>query len=485
MNSHSALSFIVAFFTAASAFAKPTSQKPVPPRAETPSEQKSEKPIPMTTIMKKAAYDFSGVLAEEKKIAATESDKKAAILNSLSVSGTFGVGHTEVAVQDQDFTQVRNFARNDSVSVALSFSLATWLGVKQSELTIQVQEQALKLLRMTLASEVAGHHLTYQASQARIANLQFLIYLLDLIKQSVDQGKLELDDTRLTLLTDRIAKFKVLLISEQRTFRIANANIEKFLGRPLPPPEPFIKHPEKDKFSQSASDVGLPIELKSSWKGLPWDYINATYPVPATAELAFAQSQKNPALIMSHLGEKLAKTTWYLTLASSGPVFTISLAKNFSDGLEWDEAYPTNSAVASANVGFRIGAGIIHSLHSNDLLVESAKLSTKAQRLSVKVNFVELYESFGAATDQLIQLEKTFKVTLEAIINFKIITNDNFDDFTSLLDALDSTSMALSAQVAEVTLNKIKIHGQMGTLLEQMEVEEKREARDIEKNWKP
>ncbi|MGE0634418.1 MAG: hypothetical protein AB7O96_18525, partial [Pseudobdellovibrionaceae bacterium] len=131
-----------------------------------------------------------------------------------------------------------------------------------------------------------------------------------------------------------------------------------------------------------------------------------------------------------------------------------------------------------------IGAGIIHSLHSKDLWVESAKLSTKAQKLGVKVNFVQLYESFGAATDQLVQLEKSFKVVLDAINNFKLITNDNFDDFIGLLDALDMTSMALYAQLAASTQSKIQIHGQMGTLLEQMEVEEAREARDIEKNWK-
>ncbi|MGE3758471.1 MAG: hypothetical protein AB7H97_11980 [Pseudobdellovibrionaceae bacterium] len=480
MTTKSSLLFVIALALVSTSFAKPEPKKPAP------SQAKSEKPIPMTTIMKKAAYEFVGVLAEQKKIEATEADKKASILNSLSVSGSVGVGQTETIVHADPVTRSATFNSTNSVSAALSFSLATWLGVKISDLTKETQVEGLKLLRMTLASEVAGHHLTYQSSQGRITNIQVILYLLGLIKQKVDEGKLVLDDTRLALLSDRLAKFNVLMINEHRTFRIANANLEKFLGRPLPPPEPFIPQNKKaiNELVGANSEGGLPIDLDATWKGLPWDYINNTYPVPPTADQAFAKSQKNPSLIMAHLGEKLAKTVWYMTLASNGPVFTISISRNFTDGLEWDETMPMDSTVGSANLSIRIGAGIIHSLHSKDLLVESAKLSTKAQKLGVKVNFVQLYESFGAATDQLVQLEKSFKVVLDAINNFKLITNDNFDDFIGLLDALDMTSMALYAQLAASTQSKIQIHGQMGTLLEQMEVEEAREARDIEKNWK-
>lgn len=420
----------------------------------------------ITTVMKKAAYDFESIQAGEKRVESAQKSKRAVLLNSFSVSG--GISHTKgkSTLKTEPVYELNSNTNGVNMSVNFTISLATWLNMRQSDITIELQRSALRALQMQLAKDAARYYLDYGNSSIRIFYLEALKDGFVSIKKAVDDGKLVLNDANRTLLDSTISGYDTQIAAERNDITSSAAVLEKYLGHP---PSPLLPAYSRSDFNESR----LAKVNSNEIIGIDFEELDKTFVVPATAQLAFQQSQKSPALIDAQLQQKLARNLWYLTMASAGPMLTLSLSRNYSYERE-DAHRDSESYSATASLGFQIGAGLFYSLRSNELLEEAARLDERAQRKNIKANLIQLYTALKSSTEQLHSVDETFRQLLETIRKAQVKDNESFTNFLSLVSLLDSNSQLLTRFTADVTARKIDIHGQIGTLLEAVDKEEAR-----------
>lgn len=436
-----------------------------------PTARASNQAFFITTVMKKAANDFESIRAGEKRVEASKETRRSILLNSLSVSGSTGLGSTQTQMTGLRDRQTQD--KTGMVSAQLSWSMATWFNLKGADLSTDLQRAALKALRMQLATEAADYDLRYVTSSARVVYLNLVLQGLKEIQDELTQPgqKLVLSDSSRAILSSKIVDYENELVAETHSISSSAAYLEKYLGHAppviAPATAPLVKNAQTYKRGQPAGGQG-------DWQGLPWEELDATFAVPATAAEALRKSAQSPALIQAGLNEKQARNQWYLTVASAGPIFSLTFSRNLTSSFDGETTKHLDSTMGGANVGFQIGAGLAASLRSATILEEAARLDTAAQRKSIKAALIQSYNNMQLAREQLKTTEENLRQLMLAYQNAVITDDASFTTFVNLLGAVSQYSQAMARLSNNYQMTKIQIHGLTGTLLEAIDQEDKR-----------
>lgn len=431
--------------------------------------------LKITTIMKKAAYDYPSVHASEKQIEATRSSKTGALLSAISVSSSLGYNQNKTTTTTfGESHQTQQKGRSFGLGAQLSLSLSMWFQQRSFKLTEETQKAALQALQMELAFNAAEVYMDYFNADGRITYLRNILQTLRALHEKVASGQLAISSASQSILQAQIDSTQSSLDSVEARKESAAANMEKYLGE-----APSLLRASISEASRKAmnADCGYD-KMRSSYKGIypyeiviNWEYVNQFFPTPDTPEEAFERAQAAPALVQSDLSRKSASNQWYLTLSASGPRVILRVDRNTADTLHQPGDIDTRSRGTSfmASFHFDLDGGFVHRLKADGLLEEAAQHSKNATERQILASIKRTYVELKETKKQIMNSERSLLNVVDALAKIQPTDDDSLGNYLTLISNLDSFSSQISHQIAGFILTRIQIHNLMGTLLKEIE----------------
>ena len=431
--------------------------------ADNPPSWKDD--LKLSALMRKAAYEYASVKAQEKSVEATRDQRKATLLNSITVSANIGKSgsHTQIETQGLEL-KGRDSNVSRGVSVQFLASLSTWMQARGLQITAEMQEAALKGLQIQLASDATVAYLNFTNASSRIGLLKAVCDSLQKIVAKVGSGEKTLNDVNKTLLVSRVNEIEGLLAAARFQKEQAGADLARFLGVE---PDKIPYHSDWEP-SGERGESGF---ASNDWKGIDYEKLDNYFSVPGTVDEAFTQAMQSPTMVQARLAEDAARNTWYLTWSSMAPALVLIFNKStgFNDDFVTGYDRETRGATVSVGLSMSISGGIYHRLSAAKLLEEAAQLSSQATLAQLRSGLYKAYSSMAYTRRQVQLYEQALKSTFEGMVALKTVTDENTQQYLSLLSGLDLSTQQLVAQMTAYVSTRMQVHNLMGTLLAQID----------------
>jgi len=422
-------------------------------------------------LMLKAAFQWEGLRAEEKKLEATELQSEAAIWNSFSVSA--GRSHNSSDSSSTSpagsFDSQTNQSSN-SWGAQMNISLMQWFVVNELDLHYEVQKNALKAARMSEALNLSGSYLNYSNTiNQRIYFESIEKVLLKFKKMSAD-GQLILTPDTTASLEVALSDIENLQEDARSQYEISRSDLKKYLNEmPIDFYQEYQRIIELEKTKTGLQPNASDDKDRHDWNGIDWKEIDSLFPIPEDVKTAIRIAKKSPALVIADLQTELSENQWYLAMASVGPFLSFSFNRSDSNTEFSGSPLRTMNDTYSVSLNFRIGGGYGHELSAKGVLEEAAQLNRTATQKSIQNSLETSYLRLNSLRSN-IRLSESFIINT-IIKNLNKLTPVNSENLPGIIQwytALGQQLRALTEQIKAFALIKASILAQTGTLLEKM-----------------